>query len=143
MLAAITIRKDSKMRAGSTTTSFMDSIVEMWVHQGFICFIRVDPSGGHLCGYVAVPLDHPIVGHTTSEAECTKYEVHGGVTWNEAWPVGGWLVGMDCNHLGRDYAPNLPQLGQDPADEKGRVYVKKQVEKLASQLRWDYILLRK
>lgn len=137
MLDAIAIRKDSKMNAESTI-SFMDTIVEMWVEEGFICFIVVNSTYGHLCGHVVVPPDHPVVNHMCSEAECTKYDVHGGVTSSEIWPLGGWLVGFDCNHFGRDYAPYFPQPGRDPSREKGRAYVKRQVSKLAKQLKQDY-----
>ena len=125
------------MSAGSTTTSFMDSVVEMFVQEGFICMIVVNPYLGHLCGYVIVPNDHPIVGHRTTEPECTKYLVHGGVTFNEPFSLGGWIVGMDCNHF-CDYAPYLNDRSQNPENEKGRAYVKKQLQKLARQLKWDY-----
>lgn len=89
-------------------------------------------KGGHLCGYVCVPSDHPAHGkgyyHSTFdcdedgnethktlspvEEDINAITVHGGLTFavrgEHAWvgeaENGGWWFGFDCAHSG-DVSP--------------------------------------
>ena len=58
--------------------------------------------GGHLCGYISIPLDHPWVDKET-EIDC---DVHGGCTWNSVEKDGKRWVGFDCAHSG-DITPSM------------------------------------
>jgi hypothetical protein len=57
--------------------------------------------GGHLCGYLKIPKDHPLF-KTSLDLDC-----HGGITYYE-WTEEHW-VGFDCGHLG-DYIPTMESL---------------------------------
>lgn len=60
-------------------------------------------AGGHLCGYVAIPYEHPWV---LEEELGDKSNVHGGITFSEGTNE-EWIVGFDCAHSG-DIIPSLP-----------------------------------
>lgn len=55
--------------------------------------------GGHLCGYVKIPKEHPYYGKGRDDIDI---EVHGGVTYNEI-AEDHW-IGYDCAHS-QDYVP--------------------------------------
>lgn len=55
--------------------------------------------GGHLCGYVKIPENHPYFKKYEVEIDC-----HGGITFNEAHEE-HW-IGFDCAHSG-DYIPTM------------------------------------
>src|SRR6266852_4741278 len=82
-------------------------------HMGFACrVIRVAQQepyikevcvfGGHLCGYVNIPVNHPMFSKKYDEIDV---DVHGGLTWSEM-EKGGYWIGFDCAHSG-DYCPSL------------------------------------
>ena len=54
--------------------------------------------GGHLCGYVKIPEDHPLFKETV-DLDC-----HGGISYNECNEE-HW-VGFDCGHSG-DLVPTM------------------------------------
>ena len=84
-------------------------------HQGIQCKIKrmyvqepyskeVCVFGGHLCGYVAIPIDHP---YYQKPYDDMNIGVHGGLTFGECSDK-HW-IGFDCAHLG-DYTPSLEQM---------------------------------
>ena len=58
--------------------------------------------GGHLCGYISIPLDHPWSEKDTS----IGCDVHGGCTWNETEKDGKRWIGFDCAHYD-DIQPSM------------------------------------
>lgn len=60
-------------------------------------------TGGYLCGYVAIPFEHP---WALDEDLVDKSNVHGGITFSEGTNE-EWMVGFDCAHSG-DLIPSLP-----------------------------------
>lgn len=69
-------------------------------------YIRRMPEMGHLCGYIAVPPEHPwaIMGY-----EKVPCDVHGGLTYGASAddfyggsvaPAGWAVFGFDCAHAG-------------------------------------------
>jgi hypothetical protein len=119
----------------SLHAEFMDTIVEMFSSDGFVCFISVNSERGHLCGYVLVPTDHPVAGCDVLESPLNEYHVHGGVS-ESTFFLGDWMIGFDCCHFS-DYIPYLHK--GDPEREKGRAFVKRHLQSLAKQLRESYI----
>lgn len=137
---------------------------EAFVHAELPCLIlRALPhqTGGHLNGYVGVPLKHPgagskmerIVGRDID----TKYDdidvdVHGGLTFSgvgeggDLRPQGFYWFGFDCAHAGDYSPPTDPRVHQVHVDVTGRTgpsdyetyrnieYVRGQVRHLAEQL---------
>ena len=102
-----------------------------WVDEdtGLHCVIVRQPSSGHLCGYVAVPPEHPwhgvdyndplpdsrgylrrvwdaLRGHKCEQLEdweaprpASEVSVHGGMTYSGP-AEGRWWFGFDCAHAG-------------------------------------------
>ena len=60
--------------------------------------------GGHLCGYVQIPADHP---YHHKCYENMDINVHFGLTFGEV-SVGHW-IGFDCGHTG-DIVPSMKLL---------------------------------
>lgn len=56
--------------------------------------------GGHLCGYVRIPSDHPYHYKTYEDM---SIDCHGGLTYGKCH-CGHW-IGFDCAHCG-DYVPS-------------------------------------
>lgn len=83
-----------------------------WMAGDVRCLVRVGGVGG-LCGYVGVPLDHPLAGKPYDDVDL---DVHGGLTFAEegghgsGWPAGWYWLGWDYSHLG-DYLDCAPSLG--------------------------------
>lgn len=71
----------------------------------FWCQINRTEATGCLCGYVAVPQDHPVHGHGFSEVDALV-EVHGGLTFGGPGVAGLWVFGFDCGH-GFDVHPAM------------------------------------
>ena len=82
-------------------------------YRGIICIIRRvctrEPNaineayfGGHLCGYLLLPNDHPLYGKQAGEIDLNCW---GGITWSEETEQ-GWTIGFDCGHSG-DIVPTL------------------------------------
>lgn len=64
--------------------------------------------GGHLCGYVRIPPDHPYFMHKEIDLNC-----HGGITFNEVLlnqVLQEHWIGFDCGHSG-DRIPSMEHLG--------------------------------
>ena len=98
-------------------------------HSGLLCIVhRTGVSDmGHLCGYVAIPTEHPLHGKDYSCDDIATLHVHGGVTfadWGD-WP-NVWLIGFDTNHMfdrgnhpGEDYAINQTKILAEQIAKKG------------------------
>jgi len=75
------------------------------LHDEFIKGIRFIVMCGpvSLCGYVGIPLDHPLAGHGYDDL---PIEAHGGLTFSstprDSWPEGYYWYGWDYAHSG-DY----------------------------------------
>ena len=84
--------------------------------------------GGYRCGYVGIPLDHPLAGKWCGELdECMV--VHGGITFSGDYvphvykrSKKRWWIGFDCAHAG------------DTEEEWTLKRVEKECEELAKQL---------
>jgi hypothetical protein len=50
--------------------------------------------GGHLCGYIFLPLGNPLYGEKWDEIDL---DCHGGITWTADSEL-GYMVGFDCGH---------------------------------------------
>jgi hypothetical protein len=64
----------------------------------------INVFGGHLCGYVSIPSDHPCY---YEEYNDINVDCHGGLTFGECMDK-HW-IGFDCGHLG-DYVPSIEHL---------------------------------
>jgi hypothetical protein len=80
-----------------------------WKHAGLSCAVVQADEGRHRCGYVRVPLGHPMHAKGYDEP---MVDVHGGLTFAEKEPCNthedgeGWWFGFDCYHSG--------DAGRDP-----------------------------
>jgi hypothetical protein len=103
---------------------------------------------GALCGYVGVPVGHPLYGlpyydwnATTPEQEAVNnIEVHGGLTFAGQGRRAPdeykdyWWFGFDCAHAG-DYVPVRPDVMTDfGCKYRDMKYVKEQIALLAKQI---------
>jgi len=101
---------------------------------GLNCIAQRNPDMGHWCGYVAVPMGHPLYGKSYHDCNAT---VHGGPTFSGPGdPNLSWWIGFDCGHA-HDLIPLSLKLG---FSLKGQVYrdlayVKSQCGILARQLK--------
>ena len=98
------------------------------VNTKYPCIMIRNSWGGHLCGYVILPAEHPLHGVPERDIAVLGLMVHGGVTYAEsAESLGGmateWAVGFDCGHF------------CDKAQPKNEDYVRAEVIKLAHQLK--------
>lgn len=65
------------------------------------------------CGYVIVPLGHPLHGKSVWDDDFdADLRVHGGVNWSKdhlPWESteSTWVFGFDCSHLLHDLVPGL------------------------------------
>jgi hypothetical protein len=64
----------------------------------------VNIFGGHLCGYVRIPNDHPYLHKRYQQMDIS---CHYGLTFGEC-SVGHW-IGFDCAHSS-DYVPSLQKF---------------------------------
>lgn len=79
---------------------------------GFECLALRHPAMGHWCGYIALPVDHPLYG--AHYYECSDIEVHGGLSYSEdhapRHPFDAkWWLGFDTAHC-NDYMPGSRSL---------------------------------
>jgi hypothetical protein len=111
----------------------------------FKCLILRHPESKHLCGYIALPPNHPYYGEHYANIPA---EVHGGLTFadegdGEQRLKGYWWIGFDCAHW-LDYSPgvgNLLSIG--PKENKAYrniQYVTNELKRLARQLTPEGIL---
>ena len=64
--------------------------------RGYKCIVsRITEAGGHLCGYITLPENHPWRKQEYHEIDC---EVHGGITFSEENEEGDHMIGFDCAH---------------------------------------------
>jgi hypothetical protein len=99
------------------------------------------PSGGHLCGYVGVPKNHPAYGVSYTHEIFEHIDVHGGLTYGdegdgEFRPEGTYWFGFDCAHSG-DLSPYwFGKYGISLRHEVYRdmAYVTTETERLAAGL---------
>lgn len=61
--------------------------------------------GGHLCGYISIPTDHPYFSKDYNDIEI---DVHGGLTYGENINDEYW-IGFDCAHS-FDFIPSLEKF---------------------------------
>lgn len=114
--------------------------------QGLPCLIVRNPRLGVLCGYVAVPPEHPM--HGCGLAETHDLRVHGGVTYAEACqgdichvpepgePDDVWWLGFDAGHA-FDEQPLIAKVSpalRSLATYRDVAYMRAQCESLAEQL---------
>lgn len=62
--------------------------------------------GGHLCGYLKLPIDHPWAKTSMMELHSG---VHGGITFSDGNDE-EWLIGFDCGHS-TDIVPSNQFIG--------------------------------
>lgn len=125
-----------------------------WIDEGsgYRCAIRRHPVLGHLCGYVALPPEHP--WHGCSSSTYDVGQPHGGITYEhsaevfladsayDGWPSDLWVVGFDCGHS-RDAQPGFPVLGvrtplRDAAVYRDWSYVLDEVAEFATAFSLAY-----
>lgn len=124
-------------------------------HAGYTCLIRRVAKrhgpdrvfGGHLCGYVILPSDHPLKESAYNE----DFEVHGGITFNDdvsfiSDTLTGWAIGFDCGHAW-DIVPWMEkfcdttqffprsELPEDMTQYRNIDFCISETKKLAEQLR--------
>lgn len=80
------------------------AILKEWDHAGLKCAVTQSSQGGHLCGYVRVPPDHPLYGVDCDHLP-DDIHAHGGVNLAKPEPCEhedgqGWWFGFDCSHGG-------------------------------------------
>lgn len=90
-----------------------------WLYGPYSCLIVRNREGGHLCGYVILPSDHPLFGkHTRQLSIEVRISGHGGINYadfasslvGEGHPLArGWMLGFDCAH-GFDYCPGFVSM---------------------------------
>lgn len=101
--------------------------------------------GGHLCGYVQLPKDHP-----WEKIDCDEIpaEIHGGITYRER-TKGRFCIGFDCAHsydlipsqkawkkiYGEEYKLKIPYFPVGEESYKTWDFVKKEVIKLVEQVK--------
>lgn len=68
--------------------------------------------GGHLCGYVCIPKNHPWHGKRYEDIIC---DCHGGLSYAEQKESGEFWIGFDCAHSG-DAIPSV-ELGKKTRPE--------------------------
>lgn len=116
---------------------------------GYPCLIKRVEHGGHLCGYVGVPPDHPCHGEDYDEDyDEVEFEdvVHGGLTYADndtEGPSELWWFGFDCAHAG-DLMPLanqgstsmgwLPDFGSPGGVYRDCEFVRQEVERLAKAI---------
>ncbi len=60
--------------------------------------------GGHLCGYIYLPPDHPLYNINCYD----KFDCHQGITFQEENEE-GFMIGFDCAHTG-DLVPSMEHM---------------------------------
>jgi hypothetical protein len=117
-----------------------------WRYKGLPC-LMVRTDMGSLCGYVALPSEHPLFEKNYDDI---GVNVHGGLTYashcqgaichvpQNGEPDNVWWLGFDCAH-GGDFIPKFNKyevlgIRNFPGKYRDTQYVKKEVERLADQL---------
>lgn len=72
--------------------------------------------GGHLCGYVSIPIQHKWCGLSLEKAMELDIEVHGGITFADELPlIGQYCLGFDCAHM-TDVTPSMENFYSNKRD---------------------------
>ena len=79
---------------------FNCKVVRVFVKEPFCEDIHY--FGGHLCGYLDIPLTHKYSGKDTYDVDV---DCHGGVTYSKQENE-KWCIGFDCAHSW-DYVPSI------------------------------------
>jgi hypothetical protein len=116
----------------------------MDVETSYAILIKRHPSLKHLCGYVSLPVNHPLYNKSHKENDVfDKFDVHGGVTFtgildgehNSNDKLKLFLVGFDCAHAG-DFVPEFSEdLVRGDEEYRDINYVILECIKLARQLK--------
>jgi len=99
--------------------SVKPKLVKSFDYKGYKCLVVLNTIG-HFCGYVEMPVDHPLAGESTAdfESDLMRIECHGGLTFGgdrSIFGESGSFIGFDCGHGGdgRDY-DFLKESGMNP-----------------------------
>ena len=115
-------------------------LLEEWERHGYLCRIVQGKRLDHYCGYVGIPIDHPLVKDEEWDI-IERLEVHGGVTFttdsftlNDSWEKKLWKepyfwIGFDCAHAW-DYSKVNPKGHKWTLSE-----LKREANRLADQLK--------
>lgn len=99
---------------------------------GYPAQIRRNDITLTLCGYIYLPVGHPLHG-IHYDGFNDDVDVHGG--WTYADSEGEtWCVGFDCNHF-YDYAPGMAGLTDKRGEYRTIEFVTKELERTAKQLK--------
>ena len=105
-------------------------IYELSTEDGWKAYIKHHPRIGHLCGYLAIPEDHPFY----REHYDINVRIHGGLTYASEYE-GEFQIGFDCAHW-NDTSPfqfhSLP-FPNPEATYKNVEFVCGELEKLIKQ----------
>lgn len=85
-----------------------------------------------LCGYIYLPVGHPLHG-VDYDNVLDAVDVHGGWTYSDSEGE-AWCVGFDCNHF-YDYAPGMPPLLNENEEYRTIEFVTKELERTAKQFK--------
>jgi len=113
-----------------------------WIYKGkYVCRLHRSPYGGSWCGYVGVPLGHPIyeIDYNYIEDMYPDLNVHGGLTYSDfrhEWAKDNiWFVGFDTAHA---FDINLMNLSfmymYKDMTYKDKIWVTNETNALAKQL---------
>lgn len=112
--------------------------IELDFHNGYIYRINRHNQMLHYCGYVYVPMSHPLLKKVKPEQSWYIDEyvsMHGGCTYCSE--VADYLViGFDCGHAG-DITPSMLKFDiiQAPGDEyRDYNYMKNEIYSIIEQL---------
>lgn len=94
------------------------------------------------CGYVALPVGHPLDGAGYGDVDYGQVDPHGGLTFDRrletGWRIfgdrpdlaGRWVFGFDCNH----YGDGGPHRSDYDTIYRSASFTRREVERLAAQL---------
>jgi hypothetical protein len=106
-------------------------------HAGYSCFIRRNPTNGHVNGYVKVLKEDPLFGRDYDDVIFRNINVNGGMTFGMQLD-GMWVFGFDTSHVYDLWWNQEAYLPMTPIESLTRwtdALVIKETRKLAEQLR--------
>lgn len=99
---------------------------------GYPAQISRNPITLTLCGYIYLPVGHPLHGiHYAKVLDAIG--VHGGWTYSDSADE-AWCVGFDCNHY-YDHAPGMAGFRDSRQDYRTIEFVTKELERTAEQFK--------
>jgi hypothetical protein len=113
---------------------FSEPDAQHWIDPdtSYACAIIRHAMGGHLLGYVGLPIGHALYNKNTEQLDLL-ISVHGGISYVKRGEDNDFYwIGFDCGHVGDDQ----PGYSQFSPDDVYRTisYVRKEVISLAKQL---------